>query len=94
MVNVCVGSDEVLMKLIVKVCGIIMVCDCESVCEYGVNFVGMIFWLKSKRSVDEVMVKEIVVCVKVKGVVLVVVFVDEDVSEIMCVCDVIGCDYV
>ncbi|ABO98839.1 predicted protein, partial [Ostreococcus lucimarinus CCE9901] len=80
-------------KPIVKVCGITTVRDCESACEHGANFVGMILWPKSKRSVDEATAKEIVACAKAKGAVPVAVFVDEDASEITRVCDAIGCDH-
>ena len=91
--NARAGSDEASMKPIVKVCGITTVRDCESACEHGANFVGMILWPKSKRSVDEATAKEIVACAKAKGAVPVAVFVDEDASEITRVCDAIGCDH-
>ena len=91
--NARAGSDEASMKPIVKVCGITTVRDCESACEHGANFVGMILWPKSKRSVDEATAKEIVACAKAKGAVPVAVFVDENASEITRVCDAIGCDH-
>ena len=59
----------------------------------GADFIGMILWPKSKRSVTEDVAKAIATRAKADGAIPIAVFVDEDAATIVRVCDAIGVDH-
>lgn len=78
---------------LVKVCGVTTVEDCEQAVEAGANFIGMIVWPKSKRSVTVETAAEVAAAAKAGGAVPVGVFVDESAEEIVEKCAAIGIDH-
>ena len=80
-------------KPLVKVCGVTSARDAELATANGANFIGMILWPKSKRSVTREVAKEVATVAKAAGAVPVAVFVDEDSATITEVCDEIGVDH-
>ena len=78
---------------LVKVCGVTTVEDCEQAVKAGANFIGMIVWPKSKRSVTVETAAEVAAAAKAGGAVPVGVFVDESAEEIVEKCAAIGIDH-
>uniref|UniRef100_A0A0D6QY55 phosphoribosylanthranilate isomerase n=1 Tax=Araucaria cunninghamii TaxID=56994 RepID=A0A0D6QY55_ARACU len=83
--RVCVDSNACVP--LVKMCGITSVHDAVVAAEAGANFIGMILWPKSKRSVPLDVAKEISRAAREYGAEPVGVFVDEDADEIERACD-------
>ena len=77
----------------VKVCGIVSVEDARAAIENGANFIGMILWPKSKRSVSRDVARVVAKYCVENGATPVAVFVDETAEEITEICDAIGCDH-
>ena len=90
MANATSNGDD---KPLVKVCGVTSARDAELATANGANFIGMILWPKSKRSVTREVAKEVATVAKAAGAVPVAVFVDEDSATITEVCDEIGVDH-
>ena len=78
---------------LVKVCGIVSVEDARAAIENGANFIGMILWPKSKRSVSRDVARDVAKYCVENGATPVAVFVDETAEEITEICDAIGCDH-
>ena len=78
---------------LVKVCGVTSVADCALAVAQGADFVGMILWPKSKRSVDLALAREIADAAKAGGAIPVGVFVDESVDAITSACAATGIDH-
>lgn len=78
---------------LVKVCGITSVEDAREAIESGANFIGMILWPKSKRSVSRDVARDVAAFTIANGATPVAVFVDETAEEITEICDDIGCDH-
>ena len=87
------GNGNGSNKTLVKVCGITSVEDCAVATASGADFIGMILWPKSKRSVTEDVAKAIAARAKADGAIPIAVFVDEDAATIVRVCDAIGVDH-
>jgi phosphoribosylanthranilate isomerase len=67
--------------------------DCALATSNGADFIGMILWPKSKRSVTRETARDIAAAAKEEGAIPVAVFVDEDAATIVEVCDAIGVDH-
>lgn len=78
---------------LVKVCGVTSVADCALAVEQGADFIGMILWPKSKRSIDFALASEIAARAKAGGAVPVGVFVDESAEDISRACEAVGIDH-
>jgi phosphoribosylanthranilate isomerase len=78
---------------LVKVCGVTSVADCALAVEQGADFIGMILWPKSKRSIDFALAREIASIAKEGGATPVGVFVDESVDAIVSACKDVGIDH-
>lgn len=74
----------------VKMCGITSPEDAAMAARAGANYVGMIVWPKSKRSVSVSLAREIAAAARENGAEPVGVFVDENAAEIESVCDGAG----
>ena len=61
--------------------------------EQGADFIGMILWPKSKRSIDFALAREIASIAKEGGATPVGVFVDESVDAIVSACKDVGIDH-
>ncbi|KAI4385649.1 hypothetical protein MLD38_003645 [Melastoma candidum] len=68
---------------LVKMCGITSPKDAAIAAEAGANFIGMILWPKSKRSVSFSTAQEISKAAREHGAMPVGVFVDDDVNTIL-----------
>lgn len=68
---------------LVKMCGITSARDAAVAAEAGADFIGMILWPKSRRSVSVSIAKEISKVAKENGVKPVGVFVDDDAETIL-----------
>src|SRR6056300_1168135 len=80
-------------RAVVKVCGITTVEDCVRACASGADFIGMIAWPRSARSVTRDAARAIADAAKTRGAIPIAVFVDENAEEITAMCDAIGCDH-
>lgn len=79
---------------LVKMCGISSTRDAALVAEAGADFIGMILWPNSKRSVSLAVAKEISAIAKENGAKSVGVFVDDDAGTILKASDVTCLDFV
>ena len=80
-------------QTLVKVCGVTSAEDCQLAVDSGADFIGMILWPKSKRSVDLGIAKEIAQCAKAGNATPVAVFVDETAGEISNACKYLEIDH-
>ena len=71
---------------LVKMCGITSAEDAAIAAKAGANFIGMIVWPKSKRSVSVGLAREIAAAARENGAEPVGVFVDESAVEIERAC--------
>lgn len=84
------GEDRPLVKM----CGITSATDARIAAEAGADFIGMIIWPKSKRSVSLSTAKEISEVARKYGAEPVGVFVDDDADTILKAADASNIEYV
>lgn len=80
----CLQSEEA--RPLIKMCGITSPEDAAAAATAGANYVGMIVWPKSKRSVSVSLAREIAAAARENGAEPVGVFVDESAAEIEKAC--------
>ena len=68
---------------LVKVCGVTTAEDATQATKAGANFIGMILWPKSKRSISLEVATTVAAAAKAGGAIPVGVFVDESAEEII-----------
>lgn len=79
---------------LVKMCGITSATDAALAAEAGADFVGMILWPDSKRSVSVTVAKEISKVARENGAKPVGVFVDDNADTILRVSDAAELEFV
>ena len=65
----------------IKFCGLTRPCDIEAVNELKPDYIGFVFWQKSKRNIERSKAKELKAMLS-KDIKAVGVFVDEDISQV------------
>lgn len=76
--------------MLVKMCGFTNTKDTKDALQFGADFIGLIFYEKSKRNVDVAVAIEIVKEVKKAGKEAVAVFVDADAEKMRAICEETG----
>ena len=90
-VRAMAAKDE--KKTLVKVCGVTTPEDATQAAVAGADFIGMILWPKSKRSIPLDVAKEVADAAKAAGATPIGVFVDESAEEIVAACEAVGIDH-
>ena len=85
------AKDE--KKTLVKVCGVTTPEDATQAASAGADFIGMILWPKSKRSIPLDVAKQVADAAKAAGATPIGVFVDESAEEIVAACEAVGIDH-
>lgn len=80
------ASDATVVRPLIKMCGITSAEDAAAAARAGADYVGMIVWPKSKRSVSVSLAREIAAAARENGAEPVGVFVDESATEIESAC--------
>ena len=90
-VRAMAAKDE--KKTLVKVCGVTTPEDATQAVVAGADFIGMILWPKSKRSIPLDVAKQVADAAKAAGATPIGVFVDESAEEIVAACEAVGIDH-
>lgn len=79
---------------LIKICGIKDPHTATIAAQYGADFIGMLFYHKSKRFIDINQAKKIAEATKAAGAIPVAVFVDTTADLIVNICDYVGINMV
>ena len=80
-------------RTLVKVCGVTTPEDATQAAVAGADFIGMILWPKSKRSIPLDVAEQVADAAKAAGATPIGVFVDESAEEIVAACEAVGIDH-